>query len=158
MLDIQPIGIIQSPFREVSNMPIQPKGASGIPGRVLVDEQYADGLKDLEGFSHIYLIYHFHKVSSTRLSVIPFMDKTPRGVFSTRTPMRPNHIGISIVRLVGIERNILTVDGIDVLDQTPLLDIKPYIEAFDHPHGSTSGWMTATEEEVRLKRSDERFI
>lgn len=154
---VEPIGIIQTPFTRIENMPIQPKGAVDVIGKVHVYEQYADGLKDLEGFSHIYLIYLFHRAEKTRLSVVPFMDTVARGVFATRSPLRPNHIGLSIVRLIGIENNVLTVEGIDVLDQTPLLDIKPYIEAFDAVGKSTSGWMRAKAEEVAEKRSDERF-
>jgi len=154
---VEPIGIIRTPFTRIDNMPIQPKGAADVIGKVHVYEQYAEGLKDLEGFSHIYLIYLFHRAEKTRLSVVPFMDTVSRGVFATRSPLRPNHIGLSIVELAGIDNHVLTVQGIDVLDQTPLLDIKPYIAAFDAVGNSTSGWMRAKAEEVAEKRSDERF-
>ncbi len=154
---MEPIGIIRTPFTRIENMPIQPRGAADVQGEVHVQEQYADGLQDLEGFSHIYLIYLFHKVEKTRLMVVPFMDTTERGVFSTRSPLRPNHIGLSIVELVNINNRVLTVKGVDVLDQTPLLDIKPYIEAFDRVENSASGWMTGKAEEVAEKRSDDRF-
>jgi tRNA (adenine37-N6)-methyltransferase len=157
MHQIKPIGVIRSPFHQIQDMPIQPKGARGAKGQVLVDEIYKDGLRDLEGFSHIYLLYCFHKAVRTELEVIPFMDTQPRGVFSTRSPLRPNHIGISIVRLKKIEGGTLFVQDIDVLDGTPLLDIKPYMEKFDAVKNSTSGWMQAKEEEVREKRSDDRF-
>lgn len=139
-------------------MPIQPKGSSGVLGTVEVDEDLKSGLVDLDGFSHIYLFYHFHKAARIELTVIPFMDTTPRGVFSTRSPLRPNHIGMSIVELVKIEGNILTVRNIDILDKTPLLDIKPYITAFDTVGKTKSGWMTAEENEVSRKRSDNRFV
>ncbi|MFO8111855.1 MAG: tRNA (N6-threonylcarbamoyladenosine(37)-N6)-methyltransferase TrmO [Desulfosalsimonadaceae bacterium] len=154
---MEPIGIIRTPFTRIENMPIQPKGAAGIQGEVHVHEQYAEGLRDLEGFSHIYLIYQFHKTDKTRLSVVPFMDTKERGVFATRSPLRPNHLGLSIVALVSVKDRVLTVKGIDVLDQTPLLDIKPYIAAFDGVENSISGWMTGNEEDVAEKRSDDRF-
>ncbi len=154
---MEPIGIIRTPFTRIENMPIQPKGAGDTEGTVHVYAQYAEGLRDLEGFSHIYLVYLFHKADKMRLSVVPFMDTNSRGVFATRSPLRPNHIGLSIVELAGIDNNVLTVKGIDVLDQTPLLDIKPYIEAFDSVENSTSGWMTADVGEIAEKRSDDRF-
>jgi len=157
MQTIQPIGRVHSPYTSIENMPIQPKGAVGIEGYVKVDEQYADGLKDLDGFSHIYLIYLFHEAVRTELRVTPFMDTQTRGVFATRSPLRPNHIGISIVRLKKIEKNILVVLDLDILDNTPLLDIKPYIANFDRVKESKSGWLTATDHEVSQKRSDCRF-
>ena len=123
--------------------------------------EYVEGLKDLDGFSHVYLIYYFHKVKEPKLSVIPFNDKThtPRGVFSTRTPMHPNSLGLSVVELVKVEENIVTIKGVDTSDGTPLLDIKPYIENFDKIEGDTkSGWMKSSQEEVSRKKSDDRFI
>lgn len=154
---IQPIGTIHSPHKNIRDMPIQPRGAAGIEGRIVVDEVYMDGLQDLGGFSHIYLIYSFHKTQQTRLRVTPFMDNQIRGVFSTRSPLRPNHIGLSIVRLKKMEGNTLVVQDIDILDGTPLLDIKPYVQKFDAVADSCSGWLTASEEEIRNKRSDDRF-
>ena len=120
-------------------MPIQPKGAKDTIGTVEIDEKYQEGLQDLDGFSHIYLLYNFHEAARTDLIVTPFMDTTPRGVFSTRSPLRPNHIGLSIVELVGVEKNLIKVRGIDILNGTPLLDIKPYIEHFDSVQDSRSG-------------------
>lgn len=154
---MKPIGTIHTPFDNLENMPIQPKGAAEVIGTVELNKEYAAGLADLEGFSHLYLLYEFHMAKRTALTVTPFMDDTPRGVFATRSPLRPNHIGISIVRLIGVNNNVITVQGIDVLDGSPLLDIKPYIEAFDGVKQSSSGWMKASEEEVREKRSDGRF-
>ena len=151
------IGIIHTPFEKLEDMPIQPKGAGEVLGTVELEEQYMSGLDDLNGFSHIYLLYEFHMAKRTALTVTPFMDTKPRGVFATRSPLRPNHIGISIVKLIGIEKNILTVQGIDILNGTPLLDIKPYIAAFDAVYESRSGWMKGTEEDVARKRSDCRF-
>lgn len=157
MHDINPIGIIHSPHQSLEDMPIQPKGASEYIGNIIVDEKYIDGLKDLDGFSHIYLLYSFHKATRTEMLVIPFMDKKTRGVFATRSPLRPNHIGISIVKLISVEGNKVFVKGIDILDGTPLLDIKPYVEKFDVVQDSVSGWMQASDEEIIEKRSDERF-
>ncbi len=157
MHQIKPIGIIHSPYCTIGDMPIQPRGAPEVEGYVLVDEKYIDGLQDLEGFSHIYLLYSFHKASRTELLVTPFMDQQARGVFATRSPLRPNHIGISIVQLKSVERDKIVVQGIDILDETPLLDIKPYMEKFDAVNKSVSGWLQASEKEIRQKRSDNRF-
>ena len=142
-------------------MPVQPKGAKEIYATIVFKEAYIEGLKDLDGFSHVYLIYYFHKVKEPQLSVIPFNDKThtPRGVFSTRTPMHPNSIGLSVVELVKVVGNVVTIKGVDILDGTPLLDIKPYIENFDKVEGEVkSGWMQASQEEVSQKKSDDRFV
>lgn len=157
MAQIETIGTIRSPFGRIEDMPIQPAGAGDTRGTVEVDNAYAEGLKDLSGFSHIYLLYRFHKAGRMCLTVTPFMDTAERGVYATRSPLRPNHIGISIVRLVSVQENILTIEGVDVLDGTPLIDIKPYIENFDRVENSTSGWMTADREEVAKTRSDGRF-
>ncbi len=151
------IGTIRSPFTQLADMPVQPKGAADITGTVIVEPQFAQGLDDLEGFSHIYLLYHFHKAGAMKLKVVPFLDTTERGVFATRSPLRPNHIGISIVELLKRDGNELTIRGVDILDNTPLYDIKPYIAAFDQVHHSRSGWLSAGEEEIRNKRSDDRF-
>ena len=156
-LPVEPIGVIKSPFKTLENMPVQPKGAAGTEGEVLVDLKYVEGLADLDGFSHIYLIYCFHRAVRIQLKVIPFMDDKLRGVFSTRSPLRPNHIGLSIVELLSVKENSLIVRGVDVLDGTPLLDIKPYIDVFDRVAQSRSGWLTAEEHEVAKKRSDSRF-
>jgi len=157
MHKIQPIGIIHSPYQSIEDMPIQPKGAIGVEGHIVVEENYIEGLQDLDGFSHIYLLYSFHKTTRTEMSVIPFMDVQARGVFATRSPLRPNHIGLSIVELIQVKGQSLFVKGIDVLDGTPLLDIKPYIEKFDAVQESASGWLQASDEEIRNTRSDKRF-
>jgi tRNA-Thr(GGU) m(6)t(6)A37 methyltransferase TsaA len=142
-------------------MPVQPKGAKETYATLEFKPEYQEGLKDLDGFSHVYLIYFFHEVAEPKLSVIPFNDKThtPRGVFSTRTPMHPNGLGLSVVELISVKDNIVTIKGVDILDGTPLLDIKPYIENFDKVEGEVrSGWMTSSEDEVSQKRSDDRFV
>lgn len=157
MHEITPIGTIHSPHHSIEDMPIQPKGAYDVEGYIIVDEKYIDGLQDIEGFSHIYLLYSFHEVTRTELLVTPFMDNQTRGVFATRSPLRPNHIGISIVKIKRVEGNKVVIEGVDILDGTPLLDIKPYIAKFDTVKESTSGWLQASDEEIRKKRSDNRF-
>ena len=158
---LQQIATIRSPFCNLIDMPVQPKGAKDTFATIEFKEEYKEGLEDLDGFSHVYLIYYFHKVKEPKLSVIPFNDKThtPRGVFSTRTPMHPNSIGLSVVELIRVKDNIVTIKGVDILDGTPLLDIKPYIENFDKVEGEVkSGWMQSSQEEVIKKRSDDRFV
>jgi len=153
-----PIGTILTEFTSLENMPIQPKGAKEQMGKIVIFDQFVEGLKDLEGFSHIYLFYHFHKSERTSLKVTPFMDDQLRGVFSTRSPLRPTKIGLSISQIVNIEDSIITVKGIDVLNFTPLLDIKPYIPQFDAVEDIKTGWMQKSEEDVMKAKSDERFI
>ena len=160
-INLQQIATIKSPFKNLENMPIQPRGAKDTYATIEFKEEFIDGLKDLDGFSHVYLIYYFHKIKEPKLQVVPFNDatNTKRGVFATRTPMHPNSIGLSIVELVDVKRNIVTIKGIDILDGTPLLDIKPYIENFDKIDQNTkSGWMKASNKDVIAKRSDKRFI
>jgi len=156
-MQVENIGIIHSPFKELANMPVQSLGAQSAEGRVVVDERFTEGLRDLDGFSHIYLVYHFHKASRTELQVVPYMDTVTRGVFATRSPLRPAHIGISVVELLNVADNVLTVRGLDVLDGTPLIDIKPYMPQFDCWQNATSGWMKASRSDVEEKRSDNRF-
>jgi tRNA-Thr(GGU) m(6)t(6)A37 methyltransferase TsaA len=155
--NIEPIGIIHTQFRVIENMPIQPTGAGDVTGTVELLPELADGLRDLDGFSHVILLYYFHEAKRTNLLVTPFLDRRERGVFATRAPVRPNHIGMSVVELVAVEDNVLTVRGIDVLDGTPLLDVKPYVEKFDHRPDSRSGWMKASLDEIDRRRSDGRF-
>jgi len=160
-INLQQIATINSPFYVLSDMPTQPIGARDTYATITFKKEYEEGLKDLDGFSHLYLIYYFHKVEKHKLSVVPFHDKTntPRGVFSTRTPMHPNSIGLSVVELVSVKENIVTIKGIDILDGTPLLDVKPYIENFDKVLGEVkSGWMRSSAQEVQEKRSDDRFL
>lgn len=155
---METIGIISTPFTTLEDMPIQPRGAAETVGTVTVERRYLAGLADLDGFSHIYLLYHFHRATRVELTVVPFMDTVERGVFATRSPLRPNHIGLSLVELVGVEGRVLTVRGIDVLDGTPLLDVKPYIASFDQVAQSRSGWMQSDGAAVAATRSDSRFV
>ena len=156
-ISYRPIGVIHSPFHTIEGMPIQPAGAAGVEGSVEVWQEFAAGLQDLEGFSHIILLYHFHRVEEARLVVTPFMDTEPRGVFATRAPKRPNPIGLSVVRLVGREENILHIENVDILDGTPLLDLKPYVPTFNAPGEFRVGWLETASAQVREKRSDDRF-
>lgn len=133
------IGIIHSPFIEKDQMPIQ-ASRSDAKGWIDIFPEYQAGLQDLDGFSHIILIYVFHHSSGYKLSVQPFLDNLPRGLFSTRYPCRPNPIGLSIVRLISIQDNRIEIHGIDVLEGTPLLDIKPYVPDFDQPQNVRTGW------------------
>jgi len=157
-MHLDTIGIIHTPFTSLEKMPIQPKGAQEVISSLNIKQEYAQGLKDLDGFSHIYLIYYFHEPKRSELEVIPFMDTKSRGVFSTRSPLRPSHIGMSLTQLVSVHDNIVTNRGIDVLDGTPLLDIKTYIPQFESLHDVQTGWMDKNASQVSDARSDERFI
>jgi tRNA (adenine37-N6)-methyltransferase len=157
MIIYQPIGVIHSPFREQEGVPIQPAGAQGTPGWIEVNDAYTEGLKNLTGFSHIILLYHFHLSNGFDIELTPFLDDVKRGVFATRAPRRPNPIGLSVVKLVGIEGKILKIENMDIVDGTPLLDIKPYIPAFDIVADATSGWVKGKEERIGNIRADDRF-
>lgn len=139
-------------------MPIQPAGATKVRGTIEVCEEFESGLRDLRGFSRIILLYVFDRSEGYDLVVTPFLDKTPRGLFSTRAPRRPVPIGISTVKLLGIEGNILDVEEIDVCDGTPLLDIKPYVPYFDAYPEEKAGWFPGTGDGADLVLSDSRFI
>ena len=156
-VNLRPIGIIHTPFKTTEGMPIQPSGAKGVRGRVEILPEFVEGLADLDGFSHVTLLYHFHKSRDYTLTVVPFMDTEPRGVFATRAPRRPNPIGLSTVRLIRVEGNILHVENVDILDGTPLLDIKPYVPEFDHQEGYRSGWLDNAQGKSRTKKADDRF-
>jgi tRNA-Thr(GGU) m(6)t(6)A37 methyltransferase TsaA len=153
----QSIGIIKTPFKTVEGMPIQPAGAKSIRGSIDMKPEYSEGLKDLDGFSHLILLYHFHRAIKAKLIVTPFMDSQPRGVFSTRAPCRPNSIGLSIVKLIGSEGDTLHIENVDILDGTPLLDIKPYVPEFDHVPVDRMGWLQNAKGAVKDKKSDSRF-
>ncbi len=152
------IGIIHTPFQDLSGIPIQPSAAEGVEGKVILDPALQEGLQDLEGFSHIILLYYFHQAGAPELLVKPYLDDKQRGLFATRAPRRPNGIGFSIVKLLKIQGNILTVANVDILDGTPLLDIKPYIPYFDHPKADRVGWLEKYKGKVGGKLSDERFV
>ncbi|MFH0957470.1 MAG: tRNA (N6-threonylcarbamoyladenosine(37)-N6)-methyltransferase TrmO [Pseudomonadota bacterium] len=152
-----PIGIIKSPFKEIDGMPIQPLGAGGIRGEAEIFPEYEKGLQDIDGYSHLILIYHLHLCKGMELLIKPFLEDKLHGVFSTRAPNRPNPIGISVVKLVSVQANRLIIEDVDILDQTPLLDIKPFVSSFDNRYETKDGWLTARQLEARTKRSDTRF-
>ncbi len=153
----EPIGVVRSPFSDVKGMPIQASGARGTRGSIEIKPQLVEGIKDLDGFSHIILLYFFHRCKGFSLQVTPFLDQQTHGVFATRVPRRPNGIGISIVRLVRINDNILEIEDVDILDQTPLIDIKPFVPEFDHRNAEMTGWFNGRAQNASVVRSDDRF-
>jgi tRNA-Thr(GGU) m(6)t(6)A37 methyltransferase TsaA len=155
-MDLKPIGIIHSPFTEAVGTPIQPVYAKNAEGTVEILPEFTEGLKDLDGFERIWLITYYHLAREPRMLVKPYMDDKLRGLFSTCAPARPNPIGISCVRLLSVENRTLQVAEIDILDGTPLLDIKPYSPRFDCFSVSRIGWLTKAREE--LSKADQRFF
>jgi len=136
-----PIGFIHSPYKQVKDMPIQGKFKIGVQAWIELKEQYRTGLKDLDGFSHAIIIYHFHKSEKTEIEGKPFLEDNKHGIFAIRSPHRPNHIGLSVVKVEKIEANKLHFSEVDVLDGTPVLDIKPYVKHFDTRDNTVSGWL-----------------
>jgi tRNA-Thr(GGU) m(6)t(6)A37 methyltransferase TsaA len=157
MMEMRPIGTIHTPFAELTGMPIQPAGAIGVAGTVDILEEYQAGLQDLDGFSHIVLLYVFHRSEGFKLQVTPFMDTEPRGLFATRAPKRPNPIGLSVVELDRIENGILHIRNVDMLDGSPLLDVKPYVPEFDSQTNVRTGWLEHARKTVANRKSDNRF-
>lgn len=157
VVSLTPIGTIRSPFNDPVGMPIQPAGARGVRGTIAINPAFGAGLRDLEGFSRLILIYSFHRITGHELEVIPYLDTVPHGIFATRAPKRPNAIGLSVVRLISVDRHELTIEDVDVLDGTPLLDIKPYVPAFDCFPDGKSGWYGDCSSRVPGVRADCRF-
>ncbi len=155
--DFQSIGLIRSPHKELSKIPIQPVFCEGIEGTAILNDRYVDGLVDLEGFSHIYLFYYFNKSQKTCLRVKPYLSDEEHGIFATRAPHRPNKLGMSLVRLLRIEDSILYVSDIDILDGTPLLDIKPCIQRFDSRETANSVWQDAVSDDAASVRGSRDF-
>ena len=155
------IGRIYTPFKAIKGIPIQSSASLDVEGTIEIFPQYTDGLMDLNGFSHIILIYYFHKINGTKLRVFPYLDKKLRGIFATRAPVRPNPIGISITRLISIDKNIIHVKGIDILNNTPLLDIKPYVPEFDDVNLRKEkiriGWLSDNIYKLDSTKDDSRF-
>jgi tRNA-Thr(GGU) m(6)t(6)A37 methyltransferase TsaA len=151
------IGVIHSPFNKIDGTPIQPSAAKNIKGTIELREELAEGLQDLDGFSHIILLYHFHLSKEYSLTVVPFLDDISRGVFATRAPRRPNSIGLSVVKLIKIEKNILYIENVDVVDGTPLLDIKPYVKEFENSEELRIGWLSEKTKKAINIKSDNRF-
>lgn len=150
------IGVARTPFQTIENMPIQGADISKEEGVLEIDDAYVEGLRDLDGFSHCYVIFHLHKMKSPALTVKPFLDTKTRGVFATRSPKRPNGIGLSIVRINRVEGNRVIVSELDLLDGTPILDIKPYIMQFDGVVSERDGWYTEGLD-AQSAKSDNRF-
>ena len=136
-----PIGVIHSTHKTTTGTPIQPTGAKGVARTIEIFPEYTAGLADLAGFSHIYILYHFHLSKKFSLKVKPFLDDRKRGLFATRAPARPNPIGLSVVRLDGVTKDSLQIQDVDVVDGTPLLDIKPYVPEFDVRDVDRTGWI-----------------
>jgi tRNA (adenine37-N6)-methyltransferase len=147
---LRSIGVVSSPHTDHEKTPIQPVFAKGIKGMISIDDEFVEGLDDLEGFSHIFVFYVFHEEYSEKLTVKPFLEDVQRGVFSTRAPCRPNRIGFSLLRLASVEGNVLHVEDVDILDGTPVLDIKPYIARFDVRGEVRSGWQESVSDEAAI--------
>jgi tRNA-Thr(GGU) m(6)t(6)A37 methyltransferase TsaA len=157
-ITFRPIGLISTPFTTPEGTPIQPKAAEGVAGSIKIFPEFCQGLQDLEGFSHIFLLYHFHLVQGFSLLVKPFLDDKERGLFATRAPARPNPIGLSLVRLEEIEGDTLHVLDVDMLDGTPVLDIKPFVPEFDARDQARIGWLASNLEKLKMARDDGRFL
>lgn len=154
----QPIGIIHTPFNTPDNMPIQNCGAKGVHGTIEIYPEFVAGLQDVEEFSHLILVYHLHQVNHYSLKVIPFMDKIEHGIFSTRAPVRPNPIGITVLKLIELKGCMITIEGVDMLNETPLLDMKPYLPSVDAMNNVKIGWFERDIKNFESKKSDTRFI
>ncbi len=152
-----PVGVVRSPFTDPAGMPIQSASASGVAGRVELEPEFAAGLRDLDGFSHLWLLCHLHRVRGSSLEVVPFLDAVSHGIFATRSPKRPNPISLSLVRLESIQGTVLHISEIDVLDGTPVLDIKPYVPRFDARQTDRIGWFAARLDRLENTLSDDRF-
>jgi tRNA-Thr(GGU) m(6)t(6)A37 methyltransferase TsaA len=153
----EPIGVIHTPFKKRDDMPMQPSGGKGIEGVAVLRPELAEALADVDGFSHVYLIYHMHKSSGYTPKVVPFLDTEKRGLFATRAPRRPNPIGMSVVRVKRVEGNELRFQDVDMLDGTPLLDIKPCVREFDSRGKMRIGWLEGKSCGARMHKSDDRF-
>jgi tRNA-Thr(GGU) m(6)t(6)A37 methyltransferase TsaA len=152
----KPIGVIHSPFKDRTGIPHQAARAPEITAKIEIFEEYIDGLSDLDGFSHIIVIFHLHLIQKGSLRAHPPSDNKERGVFATRSPSRPNPIGISIVRLESIDRNILSISRVDMVDGTPVLDIKPYIPDLNPKKGIRVGWLKSKIKGTNKNKPDNR--
>lgn len=153
----RPIGVVRSRFTEAVGMPIQTAGAAEEPGRVELYPAFEAGLRDIEGFEFLWLITHLHQVATERLEVLPFLDTESHGVYATRAPARPNRLGLSLVRLLRREGRVLHFEGNDMLDGTPLLDIKPYVPKFDSRETARVGWFGQRLDRLDSTRADDRM-
>jgi len=153
----KPVGVIHSPYKTVENMPIQPSAGKGTEAEIEIFPEFADGLSDIEGFSHIYIIFHLNMVKTPKLKVIPFLDDVERGIFATRSPARPNPIGLSLAEIVAVKNNIITIRGVDMLDGSPVLDIKPFVPDFESHNDVRIGWFEGKTGKAAKIFSDSRF-
>ncbi|MCU0248273.1 MAG: tRNA (N6-threonylcarbamoyladenosine(37)-N6)-methyltransferase TrmO [Bryobacter sp.] len=154
-LGLEPIGVIETPFQSCAETPVQPSRAREAVGRVRLNPLFVEGLRDLAGFDRVWLLYWLHRSAPPSMIVTPFLDASPHGLFATRAPARPAPIGLSAVRLLAVRGNLLEVAGVDMLDGTPLLDIKPYVPEFDSYPDCRSGWLETSNSTRQL--GDERF-
>lgn len=152
-----PIGYAETPHKVPEQIPIQPIYCKEFAGKIIIKEEFADGLLDLEGFNYIHLIFHFHKAKPPKLHVKPYLDDKLHGIFATRAPHRPNPIGMSIVKLLSRDKNILNVSEIDLLDGTPILDIKPYMTDFEYRDNVIEGWRATVKKEDAKRRAMRSF-
>ncbi len=153
----QPVGVVRSPFTQLGGMPLHTVAARDVRGQIEIHPQFAPGLADLDGLSRLHIITHLHRSAPGGLGVVPFLDDTSRGIFATRSPRHPNPIGLSAVRLLAINGATLQITGIDLLDGTPVLDIKPYVPAFDAISAERNGWLQGMAESVHHVKADGRF-
>jgi tRNA-Thr(GGU) m(6)t(6)A37 methyltransferase TsaA len=153
----KPIGVIHSPFKAPHYVPIQSAAAEGVNGYVEVSREFVEGLRDVEGFSYLILVYHCHLAKHYSLLVKPFLDERLHGVFSTRAPARPNPVGVSVVRLIKKEKNVLFIQDVDIIDGTPLLDIKPFVPHFDQRKAEKIGWLKGKVDKMHSSKDDGRF-
>jgi tRNA (adenine37-N6)-methyltransferase len=156
-IEYKPIGYFNSPFKDIEGMPIQPIGGEDIESTIEVLPEFCEGLKDLEGFSHVYVIYHLHEIVGFDLMVKPFLDTLRHGIFATRSPKRPNPIGLSVMRLKEVTDNSVVLGCVDVLDRTPVIDIKPYVADFDRCDADRFGWFEGKSQNATHHKSDDRF-
>jgi tRNA-Thr(GGU) m(6)t(6)A37 methyltransferase TsaA len=157
MFTLSSIGIARTPFAEACGTPIQPFAAPGTAGTVEVFPEFAEGLRDLEGFERLWIVYWCHRACDASLTVVPYRDRAPHGVFATRAPARPNPIGLSCVRLLGVEGPMLHVAEIDILDGSPVLDVKPYVSQYDSYPDQRCGWLEALDPSRNVRVADNRF-
>jgi tRNA (adenine37-N6)-methyltransferase len=156
-ISYRPIGIVRSPFTELTGMPLQSVAAGDVRGQIEIREELAPALADLDGFSHVHVVAHLHRGAPGGLTVVPFLDDARRGVLATRSPRHPNPIGLSVVRLLAVEGCTLHVVGLDLVDGTPVLDIKPYVPEFDVIAAERTGWLHDAAARVHRVRADSRF-
>ncbi|KFZ38000.1 hypothetical protein HR45_05670 [Shewanella mangrovi] len=151
----QAIGVVRSPFTQQAGTPVQPSHDKATRGFIELDEQFLPALQDLAGFSHIWVLCHMHQAKPPKLTVTPYLDDKPHGLFATRAPSRPNPIGMSLLRLAKIDGNQLHVIDLDLLDGTPVLDIKPFVQQFDSREETRCGWFDTAQKQV--SQADDRF-